>query len=68
MSCDNSLTHKKRMEEIYTHIRFGDAIDYWAAHLAKDELDIAISNARHLDKHRQKLENRVWQHYIPEAC
>ena len=58
--------HKEIMESIYQQIRFSDAIDYWAAHFAKDEIDVAISNARHLDPHRQEIENRVWQRYFPE--
>ena len=66
MNCDNDSTHRQQMETIYADVRFPHAIDYWAAHFAKDDIDIAISNARHLDPHRQEIENRVWRRYFPE--
>jgi len=69
MLSTNSVNHNHRkvMEYIYARVRFPEAIDYWAAHFAEDEIDVAISNARHLDSHRQKLENMVWQRYFPQS-
>lgn len=57
--------HARLMGEIYQDVRFPEAIDRWAAHFVKDALDVAISNARHLDVHRQRLENSAWRQYIP---
>ena len=61
------MTHKINLENLYHKIKFPDAIDWWASHFAQDRLDISISNARHLDFTRQKLENRVWQQIVPEG-
>ena len=52
------------MERLYAEIRFPDAIDCWTAHFAEGKLDVAISNARCLDPHRQERENQVWQRYF----
>lgn len=60
----DSTAHREVMERLYAEIRFSEAIDYWTAHFAEDKLDIAISNARHLDPHRQERENQVWQRYF----
>ncbi|MFC1856757.1 class I SAM-dependent methyltransferase [Thermodesulfobacteriota bacterium] len=62
----NTLRHKKRLEQLYQNVKFPQAIDWWVAHFARDEMDIAISNARHLDPVRQKIENRVWKKIVPQ--
>lgn len=62
----DSTAHKEVMERLYAQIRFPEAIDYWAAHFAEDKLDVAISDARHLDSHRQERENQVWQRYFSQ--
>lgn len=75
MHSNNGSEHRRVIEHIYANVRFPQAIDYWAAHFAEDELDVAISNARHLDPHRQALENQVWQqcflqsgHFLDCGC
>jgi len=60
-----TLAHKKRLERLYQDVKFPEAIDWWAAHNARDELDVAISNARHLDAARQAMENEVWRRIVP---
>lgn len=59
------LDHKNKIEALYQHVKYPEAIDWWAAHYAYDELDVAISNARHLDPARQLLENSVWERIVP---
>ena len=63
----NTLRHKKRLEQLYQNVKFPQAIDWWVAHFAQDEMDIAISNARHLDPVRQKIENEVWKKIVPQS-
>lgn len=56
-----NMKHKTLMENLYEKIKFPEAIDWWAAYYAKNKADIAISNARHLDTVRMKLENNAWK-------
>lgn len=58
-------SHKNKLEDLYEDIKFPEAIDWWAGHNAKDELDVAISNARHLDATRQTIENKIWRRIVP---
>jgi ubiquinone/menaquinone biosynthesis C-methylase UbiE len=60
-----NLNHKTKIETLYARIKFPKAIDLWAAHYAKNELDVLISNARHLDPVRQAIENEVWGRIVP---
>lgn len=60
-----TLSHKTKLEHLYQHVKFPEAIDWWAAHYAQDELDVAISNARHLDPIRQAVEDEVWRRIVP---
>ncbi len=59
------MRHKSKIENLYRSVKFPDAIDWWSAHHARDKLDVAVSNARHLDPTRQSLENDVWRRVIP---
>jgi SAM-dependent methyltransferase len=60
-----ATSHRSKIEGLYRDIRFPEAIDWWSAHYAQDERDVAISNARHLDPTRQAIENDVWQRITP---
>ena len=57
--------HKNKIEALYENVRFPEALDWWSAHYAEDTLDVAISNARHLDPKRQEIENHVWRRIVP---
>ena len=57
--------HKIKLEQLYGNVNFPEAIDWWAARFAEDEMDIAISNARHLDPVRQNIENKIWKKIVP---
>ena len=60
-----NLSHKARLEHIYQDIKFPDAIDWWTGHYAQNEMDVAVSNARHLDPARQAIEDEVWRRIVP---
>lgn len=57
--------HKEAIESLYSNVRFPNAIDWWTAHYAQSDVDVAISNARHLDPTRQAIENEVWRRIVP---
>ncbi len=56
--------HKQLIEELYKNVIFRDAIDCRTSYRVSDELNIRISNARHLDPVRIKKENRIWREII----
>ena len=62
---NSNRSHKTKLEALYQDVRFPEAIDWWAAHYAENEMDVAISNARHLDPCRQAIENNVWRRIVP---
>jgi ubiquinone/menaquinone biosynthesis C-methylase UbiE len=62
-----TLRHREKIEELYKRIRFPEAIDWWASCYAMDELDVMISNARHLDPIRKEIENEVWRRIVPSG-
>ena len=59
------MRHKEQIENLYREIKFPEAIDWWSSYYARDELDVRISNSRHLDAARQKIEDGVWRRLVP---
>jgi ubiquinone/menaquinone biosynthesis C-methylase UbiE len=60
------MQHKDQIENLYREIKFPGAIDWWSSYYARDELDVRISDSRHLDAVRQKIEDRVWRRIVPQ--
>ena len=61
-----SMLHKEKIERLYRDVKFPNAIDWWSSYYARDELDVLISNSRHLDGFRQSIEDKVWKRIVPE--
>ncbi len=60
------MQHKDQIENLYREIKFPEAIDWWSSYYARDELDVSISNSRHFDTVRQRIEDGVWRRIVPQ--
>jgi ubiquinone/menaquinone biosynthesis C-methylase UbiE len=58
------VSHKKLMDDLYSHPKFQDAVEPWAAFFAKNKEEIFYSNWRYLNEKRQRAENNIWKKLI----
>ena len=64
MNINDDVSKKELMDDLYSHLKFLEAVDLWTAFFAKSEEEVQYSNWRHLNAKRQKIENNVWNKII----